>query len=42
MENVIAEQNKDFTILYDPNYGHEFPSSWYSDVVDWVFVQLED
>ena len=34
----ITEQNKDFTILYYPNDGYEFPSSWYSNVVDWVLV----
>jgi pimeloyl-ACP methyl ester carboxylesterase len=42
MENLISEQNKDFTIIYDPDYGHEWPSSWTSQVVDWVLTQLEE
>jgi hypothetical protein len=42
MESIIAELDKDFTILYDPDSGHEFPSSWYSDVVDWILAHLEE
>jgi pimeloyl-ACP methyl ester carboxylesterase len=42
MESMIAEQDKDFTILYDPDYGHEWPSSWTSEAVDWVLAQLEE
>jgi pimeloyl-ACP methyl ester carboxylesterase len=42
MESIIVELDKDFTILYDPDSGHEFPSSWYSDVVDWILAQLDD
>jgi hypothetical protein len=42
MESIIAEHNKDFTILYDPNYGHEFPSSWISAAVDWILAHLEE
>jgi hypothetical protein len=42
MESIIAEHDKDFTILYDPDSGHEFPSSWYGDVVDWILAHLEE
>jgi len=42
MESTIAEYNKDFTILYDQGYGHEWPSSWTSRAVDWVLGQLEE
>jgi pimeloyl-ACP methyl ester carboxylesterase len=42
MENIIVELDKDFTILYDPDSGHEFPSSWYRDVIDWILAHLEE
>jgi len=40
MERMIAEHDKDFTILYDPDFGHEWPSSWNIEVVDWVLAHL--
>ena len=42
MESIIAEYDKDFTILYDPDFGHEWSSSWNSVVVDWILAQLEE
>jgi pimeloyl-ACP methyl ester carboxylesterase len=39
---VIAEHDKDFTIIYDPDFGHEWPSSLNSVVVDWILAQLEE
>jgi len=42
MESIIAEYDKDFTILYDPDYGHEWPNSWTSEAVEWILAQLEE
>jgi pimeloyl-ACP methyl ester carboxylesterase len=41
MEIMIAEHDKDFTILYDPDYGHDWPSTWTDEAVDWILAQLE-
>ena len=40
MEQLIAELDKDFTIIYDPDYGHEFPSSWHIEIVDRILAHL--
>jgi pimeloyl-ACP methyl ester carboxylesterase len=40
MESIIAEHDKEFTILYDPDFGHEWPSSWTSRAVDWILAHL--
>ena len=42
LESIIAEHDKDFTILYDPDYGHEWPSPWNSEAVDWILAHLEE
>jgi pimeloyl-ACP methyl ester carboxylesterase len=41
LERIIAEYDKDFTILYDSEYGHEWPSMWTSKAVDWILATLE-
>jgi pimeloyl-ACP methyl ester carboxylesterase len=41
MESIIAEQDKDFTILYDPDFGHEWPTLWTREAVDWILAHLE-
>jgi pimeloyl-ACP methyl ester carboxylesterase len=42
MERMIAEHDKDFAIIYDPNYGHDWPSSWNIEAVDWILAHLEE
>jgi hypothetical protein len=42
MESMIAEYGKEFTILYDPDFGHEWPSSWTSEAVGWILDQLRE
>ena len=42
MESMIAEYDKDFTIMYDPDFGHEWPNSWTSELVDWILAQLDE
>jgi hypothetical protein len=42
MESIITQHDKDFTILYDPDYGHEWPDSWNIEVVNWLLAQLEE
>ena len=42
MENIIAKHNKDFTIIFDPDYGHEWPSTWTRQAVDWILDHLGD
>jgi pimeloyl-ACP methyl ester carboxylesterase len=42
MESIIVEHDKNFTILYDPDYGHEWPSSWTSEAAKWILAQLEE
>lgn len=42
LESAVAEHELDFTILYDADYGHEWPSSWTSQAVDWILAHLAD
>lgn len=42
LESIIAEYDKDFAILYYPDAGHEWPSSWTSEAVDWIYAHLEE
>jgi pimeloyl-ACP methyl ester carboxylesterase len=42
MESIIAEYDKDFTIIYDLDFGHEWPRSWTNETVDWILSHLEE
>ena len=42
LESIIAEYDKDFAIFYYPDAGHEWPSSWTSEAVDWIYAHLEE
>jgi len=42
LERIITEYDKDFTIIYDPDYGHDWPRSWTSQAVDWILAHLEE
>jgi hypothetical protein len=41
LESIIEEYDKDFTILYDPEAGHEVTENR-SEVVDWIYAHLEE
>jgi pimeloyl-ACP methyl ester carboxylesterase len=41
LESVVAEHDQDFTILYDSDFGHEWPKSWTTEAVDWILAYLD-
>jgi hypothetical protein len=41
LESVVAEHDQDFTILYDSDFGHEWPKSWTTEAVDWILAHLD-
>ncbi len=43
LESIITEHDKDFSILYYPDAGHDVSGSLYNnEVVDWIYAQLEE
>jgi dienelactone hydrolase len=41
LESMIAGHDKDFTIQYYPDGGHEWQSAYVSEAVDWILAHLE-
>jgi hypothetical protein len=41
LESVVAEHDQDFTILYDSDFGHEWPNSWTTEAVNWILAYLD-
>lgn len=43
LESISEEYGKDFTILFYPNEGHSIQGSrFYSEMIDWIYAQLEE
>lgn len=42
LESIIAEYDKDFTILYYPDKGHRIRALGMSEVVDWIYAHMEE
>ena len=41
LESMVSEHDKDFTIVYDPEGGHEGKPSYLDEAVDWILAHLD-
>jgi pimeloyl-ACP methyl ester carboxylesterase len=43
LESIITECDKDFTILYYPDAGHQIGWAQYeSEMCDWIYAHIEE
>ena len=42
LESIIEKYDKDFTILYDPDAGHNWKISYVDEAVDWPYAYVGD
>jgi pimeloyl-ACP methyl ester carboxylesterase len=41
LESMVSEHDKDFTIVYDPEGGHQGRPSYLDEAVDWILAHLD-
>jgi len=42
LESMVSEHDKDFTIVYDPEGGHQGKLSYLDEAADWILAHLDE